>query len=185
MTKKKNYALTITLCALFSALIAVGAFIKIPIPIIPFTLQTLFVTLAGMLLGKKLGSISVLVYIVIGLIGIPVFTKGGGISYVLQPTFGYILGFVLSAFLTGLIIHKVSNPSYARIFVGGLTGLLAVYAVGVPYFYLISTYFLGNVIAAKVLLFNCFLMTLPGDIFFLILATILSHRLIPLTKKYI
>ena len=69
----------IILCGLFAALIAAGAFIRIPIPVVPFTLQTLFTTLAGLLLGRKYGSISVGVYLAIGLMGIPVLTRGGGI----------------------------------------------------------------------------------------------------------
>ena len=73
---------SLILCSLFAALIAVGAFIKIPIPVVPFTLQVLFTTLAGLLLGPKLGAISVGIYLLIGLIGIPVFTQGGGPSYI-------------------------------------------------------------------------------------------------------
>lgn len=60
---------SLILCSLFAALIAVGAFIKIPIPVVPFTLQVLFTTLAGLLLGPKLGAISVGIYLLIGLIG--------------------------------------------------------------------------------------------------------------------
>ena len=83
------------LVALFAALIAVGAFIRVPVPLVPFTMQTFFVVLAGMLLGKKLGGASALVYLAVGLIGIPVFTQGGGIGYVLKPSFGYLIGFVV------------------------------------------------------------------------------------------
>ena len=67
---------SLILCSLFAALIAVGAFIKIPIPVVPFTLQVLFTTLAGLLLGPRLGAISVGIYLLVGLIGIPVFTQG-------------------------------------------------------------------------------------------------------------
>lgn len=70
------------LSSLFVALIAIGAFIKVPVPVCPFTLQLLFTTLAGLLLGANLGFISVFVYIVIGLIGIPIFTEGGGPGYI-------------------------------------------------------------------------------------------------------
>ena len=97
----------LTLCALFTALIAVGAFIHIPIPILPFTLQTMFTLLAGSLLGAKLGSMSVLVYIALGLMGFPVFAQGGGIAYVLKPSFGYIIGFFFATYVTGTISHKV------------------------------------------------------------------------------
>ena len=89
------------LCAMFVALIAVGAFIKIPVPAVPFTLQYLFTMLAGLLLGAKLGFISVCIYIALGLAGLPVFASGGGISYIFQPSFGYIIGFAVGTFVTG------------------------------------------------------------------------------------
>ena len=90
VAKSRTYKMM--LVALFAALIAVGAFIRVPVPLVPFTMQTFFVVLAGMLLGKKLGGASALVYLAIGLIGIPVFTQGGGIGYVLKPSFGYLIG---------------------------------------------------------------------------------------------
>lgn len=85
----------ISLMALFSALTAIGAFITIPIPPVPFTLQIFFAILAGALLGSKRGFISVGVYVLLGLCGLPVFTKGAGLSYIFQPTFGYLAGFIL------------------------------------------------------------------------------------------
>ncbi len=69
--------------ALFVALIAVGAFIRVPLPNCPFTLQILFTTLAGIVLGSRLGAASVGIYIVLGLIGVPIFTSGGGPGYIL------------------------------------------------------------------------------------------------------
>ncbi len=70
------------LCALFTALVAVGAFIRIPVPLVPFTLQFWFTTMAGLLLGPRWGACSVLVYVLLGLMGVPVFTQGGGPGYV-------------------------------------------------------------------------------------------------------
>ena len=75
--KSKSTVYSLILCALFAALIAVGAFIKIPVPFVPFTLQLLFTTLAGIVLGPKYGALSVGVYILIGLCGVPIFTQGG------------------------------------------------------------------------------------------------------------
>lgn len=84
--KEKTIKTTdMVLCAMFAALIAVGAFIRIPIPYVPFTLQLFFTTLAGLLLGPKLGAASSLVYMITGLIGIPIFTEGGGPGYILSP----------------------------------------------------------------------------------------------------
>ena len=113
MTRQKTR--NMILCALFAALSAAGAFIRVPIPVVPFTLQTLFTLLAGMLLGPKLGATAVGVYIVLGLAGLPVFTQGGGPSYVFQPTFGYIIGFAIGAYVTGKIAHAQPRPSLRRL----------------------------------------------------------------------
>ncbi|MDY4173184.1 MAG: biotin transporter BioY, partial [Evtepia sp.] len=88
-------------CSLFTALIAVGAFLRIPIPVLPFTLQFLFTTLAGLLLGPRQGTISVAAYLLLGLAGLPIFTEGGGFWYVLKPSFGYLIGFCVGTYLTG------------------------------------------------------------------------------------
>ena len=85
-------------CGLFTALIAVGAFIKIPIPVVPFTLQYLFTMLAGLLLGSRLGTVSVLSYMLLGLAGLPIFSEGGGLWYVFKPSFGYIIGFAVGTY---------------------------------------------------------------------------------------
>ena len=90
-------------CGLFAALIAVGAFMKIVIPVgadtMNFTLQWLFVLLAGLLLGSRRAFRSVAVYLITGLIGFPIFARGGGPAYLLRPTFGFLLGFALAAWL--------------------------------------------------------------------------------------
>ena len=105
MEKPMTKTRSLVYCALFTALIAVGAFIKIPIPVVPFTLQYLFTMLAGILLGSRLGSrlgsLSVLAYMILGLIGLPIFSEGGGIGYVFKPSFGYIIGFCVETFVTG------------------------------------------------------------------------------------
>ncbi len=97
---------SIVYIALFAAMIAIGAWITIPCVPSPFTLQTFFCMLAGGLLGAKKGTFSCLVYLAIGLVGLPVFTKGGGFQYVFQPTFGYLLGLVPACFLAGFLLKK-------------------------------------------------------------------------------
>ena len=93
----------LTVSALFTALIAVGAFIRIPVPMWPFTLQTLFTTLAGLLLGPRYGTLSCVAYMVLGLAGLPVFTGGGGPQYIFQPTFGCIVDFAVGAWVGGTV----------------------------------------------------------------------------------
>ena len=135
---------SLILCSLFAALIAIGAFIKIPVPIVPFTLQVLFSTLAGLLLGPRLGVISVGIYLLLGLVGLPIFTKGGGPSYIFQPTFGYLIGFLIGVYVTGSIAHKTKNPSLKRLITASLVGLTIVYIIGMIYYYLIANFYLNT-----------------------------------------
>ena len=179
MSKTKD----LILCALFAALIVVGTFIKIPIPLIPFTLQFLFTMLAGLLLGSKLGAVSVCVYIVLGLIGLPVFADGGGIAYILKPSFGYIIGFAVASYITGCIANKVTNPGYKRLLAANFTGLVIVYFFGMLYYYLISYFYLKNPIGIWPLFLYCFILAVPGDILLCIFAAILGKRMIPLMNK--
>lgn len=178
-SKTKN----LIMCALFSALIAVGVFIKIPVPIVPFTLQLLFTMMAGLLLGGNLGAASVGVYIFMGLLGLPIFAEGGGLAYVLKPSFGYIIGFAVASYVTGVIANQVPNPGYARLLAANFIGLGIVYLFGMVYYYLMSNFYLGNPIGLWPLFLYCFILAVPGDIVLCILGAILGKRLIPIINK--
>lgn len=180
---KTSRTLKLVYCALFAALIAAGAFIRIPVPVVPFTLQYLFTMLAGLLLGGKLGLVSVLIYIALGLAGVPVFTQGGGIGYVLQPTFGYIIGFAVGTFVTGTVAEKRDNPSYKRLFAASFIGLFIVYLFGIVYYALICRFYLGDPISAWNLILYCFLLVVPGDVALTFLGVLLAKRLIPIMRK--
>lgn len=171
------------LCAMFIPMIAVGAFIRIPIPVVPFTLQFLFTMLAGLLLGGKLGAVSVFVYVAMGLLGLPIFAEGGGFAYVLKPSFGYIIGFCIGAYVTGVIANKTALPSYKRLLVANFTGLYIVYAFGMAYYWLMSTFCLGTGIGLWPLFLYCFVFAVPGDIALCILSAVLAKRLIPFVRK--
>ena len=171
------------LCALFVALIAVGAFIRIPVPVVPFTLQFLFTMLAGLLLGPRLGAASVGIYIVLGLVGLPVFAEGGGFSYIFKPSFGYIIGFAVAAYVTGAIANRVARPGYKRLLAANFLGLFIVYAFGMVYYYLISDLYLGTPIGLWPLFRYCFILAVPGDILLCVLGAILGKRLIPIIKN--
>ena len=179
--KKAGKVRSMLLVALFTALICIGAFIRIPIPVVPFTLQFLFTTLAGMLLGKRLGALSVLLYICLGLLGLPVFAQGGGIGYVLQPSFGYIPGFAVGAYLTGWIAEK--GCSVKRLLAAAFAGLGVVYLLGMTYYYLMSNFYLGTGIGLWPLFLYCFLLAVPGDILLSVLCALLGRRLIPILQK--
>ena len=182
----KNFSVRyITFSAIFTVLIIVGAFIKIPIPVVPFTLQFLFTTLAGLFLGPRLGFISVCTYILLGLLGLPVFASGGGIGYILNPSFGYLIGFAVGAFVTGFIAQKSVNPSYKRLFVACFCGLIIVYSFGMVYYWIISTFYIKTSIGLWTLFFYCFILAVPGDIAICILSVIIGKRVIPIINKYL
>ena len=176
---RRNETKNMVYCAMFVTLIAAGAFIKIPIPVVPFTLQYLFTMLAGLLLGAKLGCLAVCVYILLGLAGVPVFTQGGGIGYIFQPTFGYIIGFAVGAYVTGKIANGKKNPGYTRLLVANFIGLGIVYLFGMVYYYFISNFYLGTPIGLWPLFLYCFPLVVPGDIVLCILGAVLGRRMIP------
>ena len=164
---KQMTAVRMALCSLFTALIAIGAFLQIPLPNFDyFTLQFFFVLMAGMLLGARLGALSAALYVLIGLLGIPVFAAGGGISYVLRPSFGFLLGFIVTAFFSG----------WKTCFLAVLAGLLATYGIGLAYKYVILNYYTGTEISFSLLLLSCFPLDLPKDILCSILAAYVALR---------
>ena len=150
-------------CALFTALIAVGAFIRVPVPVVPFTLQYLFTMLAGLLLGSKRGAVSVAVYVLLGLAGLPIFTEGGGLGYIFKPIFGYLA-------------ERMQHPTFGKYLAANLAGLAVVYAFGMVYYYLICNYVIGTPIGIWPLILYCFLLAVPGDIALSVLGAIVAQR---------
>lgn len=175
----KSKTKSLLLCAMFAALVAVGAFIRVPVPLLPFTLQTLFTALAGLLLGSRRGAVSVAVYAAIGLLGIPVFTAGGGPGYIFQPSFGYIIGFIAGAWVAGRMAETTRSPSVRTYFIAGLAHLAVIYAIGLVYYYVIANYYTGSPIGVWALLLHCCLLTLPGDLASCLVAALLAKRLRP------
>ena len=168
-----NKTKSMVLTAMFTALITAGAYIRIPIPVCPFTLQFLFTTLAGLMLGKKRGALATALYVMLGLAGLPVFTGGGGIGYVFQPTFGYLIGFIAGSYISGAIAHR-KKPSAKRILIGCFAGLAVVYAFGMLYYYMISALYLHDPIGIGALFLYCFVLAVPGDIALCLLSA-MSH----------
>ena len=117
----------------FTLLTVVGGLVKFPAGPVAFTLQTLFVILAGFVLGARDGMFSQVAYMLIGLIGLPVFTGGGGFGYVFQPSFGYIVGFCFGAFASGMMMSRFRTVNTWKVWVAGIIGLLPVYIIGMSY----------------------------------------------------
>lgn len=169
----------LTLSALFTALTAVGAFFKIPFPLAAISLQFFFTAMAGVLLGASWGAVSQGVYVLLGLVGLPVFSLGGGVSYVLQPTFGFVLGLIPAAWVIGRLTRRPVR--FWPTFVAMLAGLGVVYVVGLAHLALITRVYLGQKNSLWELLRAGLLLYLPGDVVKLIcaglLCPVLSRRL--------
>jgi len=173
----------LVLCALFAALTAVGAFLKIPVPLVPFTLQVFFVVMAGLMLPPAWAAASQLLYVGMGLLGLPVFTAGGGIGYVVYPTFGYLLGFIAGAPFTAWFAKRELRPDYRRLLLAAFAALPFVYGLGLVYYWMIMNYYLHKPLAVGALMLHGFLLVIPGDIVSCFLAAFLAKRLRPVVYK--
>mgnify|MGYP002538725789 CR=1 FL=1 len=161
-TKKvHSKTLSLALIALFAALTAVGAFFKIPFALAAISLQFLFTAMAGVLLGAGYGALSQAVYVLIGLVGGPIFARGG-FSYIFQPTFGFLLGLIPCAFVIGKLAKR--PLTFWRTALSMLAGLAVLYAIGVPYMALIANGYLGKGLSAWQILCKGMLIYLPGDL---------------------
>lgn len=133
------------LAALFAIMTAVGARLQIPFPGVPMTLQVLLVFLAGMLLGPSGGMLAMILYVVMGLLGLPVFAGGtGGPQILFSPTFGYLLGFILAAWVIGWIVERYGITTLKGYMIACGAGLCAIYLCGTA-----VLYWNLNVIAGK------------------------------------
>jgi len=126
------------LASLMAALTAVGAYIHVPIGPVPIVLSTLFVLLSGLLLGSRWGLASMFLYLLVGAIGMPVFSGGrGGFAHFLGPTGGYLFGYVLASWLTGFIAERSRGILILEI-LSVLMGSLAIYSLGVPWLKMVT-----------------------------------------------
>lgn len=165
------------LCAIFVALVAAGAFIRIPVGTDVYTLQFLFTLLAGLLLGARLGATAVATYVLLGLVGVPVFASGGGPGYVLQPTFGYLIGFILQAWYCGAAARRLSARNFKRLLATNGVGMAIVYVIGISYFYFVSNYVIDAPIAVWPVIFYCGILQVVPDFLLCVAAAGLAVRL--------
>ncbi|MXP77786.1 biotin transporter BioY [Lachnospiraceae bacterium WCA-9-b2] len=172
---------------LFAALIASGAFIKVTLPTEPFpmhfTLQWFFVLLAGLLLNKRLAGASVGVYLLVGLSGVPVFAAGGGPSYLLRPTFGYLLGFAVSAYMMAWMCENIRILNYMKLLLVSTAGLLVYYGIGMLYYWLVCRILISQEVTWQILLFQCFLLTVGEDFILCVAAVSVAAKLRGLIRR--
>ena len=161
------------LCAIFAAFIAIFAQITIPLPFtaVPITMQVFAIILTGIILGPRLGSFTVLIYILLGAIGAPVFVQfKGGFQVLMGPTGGYLIAYPLTVAIIGYFSYKYKK-NYLMIFLGGILGLALCYLIGTTQLMFVANLTPRAAIMAGVIPF------VPLDIFKLILAIIVGTKL--------
>lgn len=132
----------LTLISLMVAVIAVGARLSLTIGPIPITMQTLAVILTGLLLGPRVGWLAPTIYLLMGLIGFPVFSGGGGVGYLVKPTFGFLLGFIPAAYLAGYLYHqKWFKQDAVNVGIASFIGMVTIYLFGLGYIPLAGIFF--------------------------------------------
>lgn len=188
MVYNRSKTTYLTLCGLFAALMAICSLITVPLGFtpVPVNLGTLGVFLTGGILGKKYGTVSMSVYVLLGAIGVPVFAGfRGGLGVLAGPTGGYIIGYIVAVFIIGLLIERMERRNrgsevrpnastffdYASIAFAMVVGLLVCYTLGTCWF-MIST---GTGVWAS--LIACVFPFLPGDGLKVMAAVILVRRI--------
>ena len=166
----------LVLCGLFIALITVGTFIRIPVGTDVYTLQFLFTLLAGLVLGARLGAAAVGAYVILGLIGVPVFASGGGPGYIIQPTFGYLLGFTLQAGINGWLVRRLGTPRFVSLLLANVAGMVVVYLLGISYFYYVSNYVIAAPISLWLAVWYCGILQAPADFLLCVAAALIGVR---------
>lgn len=167
----------VVLASLMAALTAVGAYIHVPIGPVPIVLSTLFVILSGLLLGSRWGLASMGLYLLVGAIGLPVFAGGkGGFAHFLGPTGGYLFGFLLASWLTGLISERSRGSLILDVF-AVIIGSLAIYSIGVPWLKMVTQMSWTKTFTVGVVPF------LIGDTIKAVVAVVLARSVRPILKR--
>lgn len=189
-TKKTSKFSTLDLarCGLFVALMAIGAKIHIMIPIgggVTVSLQIMFALLAGFILGARRGFESVLVYLVAGLIGLPIYAHGGGPAYLIKPTYGFLIGFLTAAILADVLIRRFKRRTRTAYVISAVLAMLSYYVCGLLYFYFLSNFFLGGSarIGVRELMAVWFLSSVGPDCIIAAVAGLAAYRLVPAVEN--
>ncbi|WP_242223965.1 biotin transporter BioY [Bacillus cereus group sp. BfR-BA-01380] len=146
----KLRALDLALAAMFVALMAIGANITSWAPFlqvagVPLSMQPFFAILAGLLLGSRLGALSMIVYTLVGIAGAPIFAGfKAGFGQLSSPTGGFIIAFIIVAYVTGKIVEQVKKPKFGTFFTASTVGIILIYVVGTTYMYLAINSWMGG-----------------------------------------
>ena len=181
-SRARSTVLPLVLTALFAALTAIGAFLRIPAGEISFTLQVFFTSMAGILLGLLVKKQRVTASR-----GLPIFTEGGGLMYLAKPSCGFLLGLPLMAMVIGLLTRDLKASTLRghavrgmlRIALACVAGLAVLYLIGLPYMYFVLA---GKWSIQKTIVSGC-LIFLPFDALKIVVTTLLCVRLLPVLRR--
>lgn len=174
----KNFkTFDLVICALFAALSGILSQTMIPIGTVPINLTHISIFVAAGLLGAKRGFISQFIFVLLGAIGMPVFSGlSGGAGVLVGPTGGFIFGYLACVLVTGLIIDRFGK-SVKILFLSMLVGIIVTYVFGISWFVYNTKLDLAKSLSICVFPF------LPGDFLKIVVSTILVNRLYPLLKR--
>lgn len=193
---KNKIALNISFIALFAAIICVGCFIRIPIGVIPIVLQNVLCVLCGVLLGGVLAGAPTALFLLAGLIGLPVYSGGtSGLAVWMGPTGGFLPGYLLGAVLAGFIAgkpsvsqKKITLATAIRISIAIIAGMVILYIPGVIRFSYWATA-AGKVPADKTAfaytMGACVIPYIPGDLLKTAIAIPVALKLRPVLAQYL
>lgn len=133
LEKRRKNVVGIATSGMFIALMIISAFINIPIGTIKITMQFLVANVCTLTLGKKWGTISLTLYLALGLMGLPIFSSGGGPSYIFQPSFGYIIGFTIGGFFAAWFREKVGKTTFKTYLAASLINMIIMDVFGTVY----------------------------------------------------
>ncbi|OEH93996.1 biotin transporter BioY [Bacillus solimangrovi] len=139
--KPRFRTVDLTLAAMFVALMAIGANITSWAPFlqvanVPLSMQPFFAILAGVLLGSRLGSLSMIVYLLVGIAGAPVFAKfGAGIGVIFGSTGGFLLSYIFAAYAAGKVMERTQKPNKATFYIASFVGIILIYIIGTNFMY--------------------------------------------------
>ena len=131
-----------------------------------------------MLLGPRWGALSQVLYVLMGLLGLPVFAKGGGLSYFLEPSFGFLLGRIPATAVAGILTRR-SNLPFSRLLLSAALAMLTPYLIGLPYMAYILNIYLDSAVPFRTLLISGCLLFIPGDAVKALLAAWISIKTLP------